>query len=108
MGIFSKPPDYNLCRGDDMFGEIAMEQIENKVIDKEKDKLAGELIEDIIKIKTELDAAVQNYNFTNCHEILDHYTYKIKAAQTKYNMLLKQAKEKGIANAAYLAGMSDK
>ncbi len=86
-----------------MLGEITTEQLENHAIKKEKDRLIREIISDIVETKTELDAAVQNYNFADCEELLDHYTYKIKAAQTKYNMLLKKAKSQGLTNIEYLA-----
>ena len=65
--------------------------------------LIKEIISDIIETKAELDSAVQNYNFADCDELIDHYSYRIKAAQTKYGMLLKKAKENGISHTEYLS-----
>ncbi|MCK9479853.1 MAG: YaaL family protein [Firmicutes bacterium] len=86
-------------------GETVTEQINSQTFVVERENLAKEMISDIAEIKAELDSAVQNYNFADCDELIDHYSYKIKAAQTKYNMLLKRAKENGLTNAEYLANI---
>lgn len=88
-----------------MLGETVTEQINSQTFVVERENLAKEMISDIAEIKAELDSAVQNYNFADCDELIDHYSYKIKAAQTKYNMLLKRAKENGLTNAEYLANI---
>jgi len=88
-----------------VLGETVTEQINSQTFVVERENLAKEMISDIAEIKAELDSAVQNYNFADCDELIDHYSYKIKAAQTKYNMLLKRAKENGLTNAEYLANI---
>jgi asparagine synthase (glutamine-hydrolysing) len=79
-----------------MLGEVNPEIIEIQKIDREKDKLLKEVVRDIIAAKTELDTATKNYEFADSAEMVDLYSYRIIAAQTKYNLLLKKAKENGV------------
>ena len=44
----------------------------------------------------EFETAINNYEFANEPELVDYYTYNIKATQTKYQYLLKKVKEKGL------------
>ncbi len=85
-----------------MMEEIKPVLFENARIETEKDKLRSEIIHDLITAKTELSNAVQNYDFADTDELVDLYAYRIIAAQTQYNRLLKKAKEHGLSNPEYL------
>ena len=65
-----------------------------------KTKTTDEDIEDLIKnlknAQSEFENANRNYEFADDPELVDYYTYKIKATQTRYQYLLKKAKEKGL------------
>lgn len=54
-----------------------------------------ELLRCIIIAKRELEVA--NKNFESAEEdLIDYYSYQIKASKAKLNYLIKQVKEKGI------------
>lgn len=64
---------------------------EEKVIektDKEKDR---EIIQSIMKTKMELDVATRNYEDAE-DELIDYYSYQIKANQAKLDYLVRKAK----------------
>lgn len=71
---------------------------------KEKSELAedDELveIENLVKCindaKKEWLSANANFEYAVDSEIIDYYTYEIKAYQSRYEYLLKKAKEKGL------------
>lgn len=70
---------------------IKEKNIEEKTqIDKEI-----ELIKTIIKTREELKMNNKNFEFAQ-DELVDYYTYQIKANQAKLNYLIKIAKKKGI------------
>lgn len=54
------------------------------------------LIEDIKNAKNEWLDADTNFQYVCENEIVDYYTYIIKAAQIKYEYYLKKAKERGL------------
>ena len=56
----------------------------------------AELINSIKEAKNEWKNAVTNYEFAKDSEMVDYYTYKIKACETIYQYYIKIAKEKGI------------
>lgn len=55
-----------------------------------------ELVKNLKLAQIEFETAVNNYEFANDPELVDYYTYNIKATQTKYQYLLKKVKEKGL------------
>jgi len=57
---------------------------------------ALELINSIRTAKAEWNNAVTNYEFAKDSEMVDYFTYKIKACETIYQYYIKKAKEKGI------------
>lgn len=65
--------------------------IMKKFNDKEKQK-ENELIKNLKIAQNELEVAVNNYEFANEPELVDYYTYNIKAAQMRYEYLLKKVK----------------
>lgn len=70
---------------------------ESKIVDRTDIEKEIELIRNIIKVNEEIAAANNNFQFAE-EELVDYYTYQIKANQSKLNYLIKQAKTKGITN----------
>lgn len=66
-------------------------------INCDKDRLdKEELIECINKARNEWINANKEFEYAEDNEIVDYYTYKIKACQVRYEYFLKLAKRKGI------------
>ena len=55
-----------------------------------------ELMLNIIKVKNELDVANSNFEYAH-DDLIDYYTYQIKANRAKFDYLVKKAKEKGLS-----------
>jgi len=55
-----------------------------------------ELILAVIKAKEDLEIANRNFEHSNDTELVDYYSYQIKASKVRYDYLLKIIKEKGI------------
>lgn len=53
-----------------------------------------ELIKSVIKTKRELENASKNFDIAE-DELIDYYSYQIKASKAKLSYLMKQAKEQG-------------
>ena len=68
---------------------------ENKIIEKTEIEKEGELIISILKTKRELNVARQNFEYAQ-GDLIDYYSYQIKANQSKLDYLIKLAKKKGI------------
>ena len=68
---------------------------EGKIVEKSEIEKEIELIRSIIKTREELKAANSNFEFVK-EDLVDYYTYQIKANQAKLNYLIKIAKSKGI------------
>lgn len=68
---------------------------ESKILDKTDIEKEKELIYNIIKVNEELATANSNFQYAE-EELVDYYTYQIKANQSKLNYLIKQAKINGI------------
>ena len=59
-------------------------------------KIDTELVNSIIKTKRELDVA--NKNFEQAEgELIDYYSYQIKAHKAKIDYLIKEIKERGLS-----------
>ena len=52
-----------------------------------------EMVDILKKAQEELDVAMNNYEFADDPELVDYYTYNIKAAQMKYEYLLRKIKK---------------
>ena len=59
-----------------------------------KNKIDVELVECIIRTKTELNIANKNYEEAE-EDLIDYYLYQIKAHKAKLNYLIKKVKESG-------------
>ena len=68
---------------------------EEKVIEKTSNERELELIISIIKAKKELEVANLNFEYAQ-DDLIDYYTYQIKATRAKIDYLVKEAKEMGI------------
>lgn len=68
---------------------------ENNFFNKKEDIPNSELVKSIIKTREDLENANKNFEFAE-GELIDYYLYQIKATQSKYNYLLKKAKQAGI------------
>ena len=68
---------------------------ENNIKDKTDVEKEIELVRNIITVKEELKVANENFEFVE-DELIDYYTYQIKANQSKLNYLIRQAKTKEI------------
>ena len=68
---------------------------EISIIDKTEVEKEKELIDNIANTTRELKVANNNFNFAQ-GELVDYYTYQIKANQSKLDYLIKLAKRKGI------------
>lgn len=57
-----------------------------------KEEMKSVLFNDLEKAILELNVALENYNIAT-PELVDYYSYQIKAAQSKYEYLLKLVKD---------------
>lgn len=58
------------------------------------DNIDLDLIKSVIKTKIELENANKNFDIAE-DELIDYYSYKIKASKAKLNYLIKEAKKQG-------------
>lgn len=68
---------------------------EFKIFDLSEEEKKAEIIRNIIKTKENLMQAHNNFEYAD-NELIDYYSYNIKAYTVKLNYLIKQAKLNGI------------
>ena len=68
---------------------------ENRIVEKTEIEKEIELVKNIIKTREELKIANCNFEYAK-DDLVDYYTYQIKANQAKLDYLIKVAKTKGI------------
>ena len=68
---------------------------ENVIHEKDDDEQDVELLECLKDVKNTLKNMHNNLQFAE-NELVDYYTYQIKAEEAKYSYLLKQAKKKNL------------
>ena len=68
---------------------------EEKIREKTEVEKEMELVKCIIKTREDLKANNRNFEYAK-DDLVDYYTYQIKANQAKLNYLIKLAKAKGI------------
>ena len=66
---------------------------ENRIIEKTELEKERELIMSIIKTREELKIANKNFEYAQ-EDLVDYYSYQIKANQAKLDYLIKLAKQK--------------
>ncbi len=57
---------------------------------------AREILECVKASKNQLEIATMNFEYADSEELVDYYTYVIKACQVRYGYYLKQAKDMGL------------
>ena len=72
--------------------EYLLEKMIKGKTDKEKER---ELMQTIIETKEMLKMAISNFDYAE-DDLIDYYTYQIKANQAKLDYLIKIAKRKGM------------
>ena len=77
-----------------MDDEVYKKEFKIKELTDEEKEI--ELITSIIKVKKEIDVANLNFEFAQ-DDLIDYYTYQIKANKYKLNYLVKKAKELGLS-----------
>lgn len=75
-----------------MYSEFSKEF---KIEDKTEEEKNIELVDEIKNIKNSLANMYNNLQYADS-DLIDYYTYQIKAEEAKYNYLIKQAKKKKI------------
>lgn len=68
---------------------------EQRLVEKTEIEKELELIKTIIKTREDLKMANRNFEYAQ-DDLVDYYTYQIKANQAKLDYLIKLAKVKGI------------
>ena len=68
----------------------------NSIKDKSEDEIKKELITSINNVILDLNTAHENYNNAVGEELIDYYSYQIKAFQSKYDYLIKVIKRMDI------------
>lgn len=73
---------------------------EMKVLDRSKVNTYEELMNNIDKVKKDLESDYNNLQYIEDENLVDYYTYRIKSEEAKYDYLLKVAKK--VENGMYL------
>ena len=69
---------------------------ERKIREKTEKDRREELVKTIINAKEELEILNRNFEYADI-DMIDYYTYQLKANQSKLDYLIKFAKSKGIS-----------
>lgn len=69
---------------------------ETRIFDKSDEEKEIDIVISIIKTRNELEVATHNFEYAK-DDLIDYYTYQIKAARAKLDYLIKKAKEKGLS-----------
>lgn len=69
---------------------------ERKIRDKTDKERREELVKSILSAREELDQLNKNFEHADT-DMIDYYTYELKANQSKLDYLIKFAKSKGIS-----------
>ena len=68
---------------------------ETKIVDKSDKEKENELVLSILNAKNELELYMKNFEYAE-DDLIDYYTYQIKAVRAKLDYLMKKAKSKGL------------
>ena len=69
---------------------------ESKIVEKTEEEKDLELMREVIKTKIDLNLANKNFEYAE-GDLIDYYSYQIKAGQAKLDYLLKKIKNKALA-----------
>ena len=76
-----------------MYSEFIKE--DSQILEKNELEKDRELLQSIRQVKNTLGNMYNNLQFADS-DLIDYYTYQIKAEEAKYNYLIKQAKKKNL------------
>ncbi|OPX45804.1 hypothetical protein CLHUN_07420 [Ruminiclostridium hungatei] len=80
--------------------EISLNKQMNKVVGTLEEKVIAadraNLLSEIERVKGQLQEAYNNFDFVQDSLMVDFYTYQIKAYESKFEYLIKKAKEIGL------------
>lgn len=68
---------------------------ESLIIEKSEDEKNEEILLNVLKAKRDLENANNNFQYAE-GDLVDYYTYQIKALQSKMDYLVKKAKNNGL------------
>lgn len=77
-----------------MYSEFVREDA--KILEFSEEERDKELLKNIRNVKNILSNMYNNLQFADS-DLIDYYTYQIKAEEAKYNYLIKQAKKKKLS-----------
>ena len=69
---------------------------ERKIIDKTDKEKREEFVKSILTAREELEQLNKNFEYAD-NDMIDYYTYELKANQSKLDYLIKFAKSKGLS-----------
>ena len=69
---------------------------ERKIVEKTDKERREELVKSIINAREELNLLNKNFEYAD-GDMIDYYTYELKANQSKLDYLIRFAKSKGIS-----------
>lgn len=69
---------------------------ERKIIDQTDKERREELVKSILHAREELNQLNKNFEYAD-KDMIDYYTYQLKANQSKLDYLIRFAKDKGIS-----------
>lgn len=69
---------------------------ERKIMDKTDKERREELVKSILTAREELNLLNKNFEYAD-EDMIDYYTYELKANQSKLDHLIRFAKNKGIS-----------
>lgn len=75
---------------------------ERKITEKTDKEKREELVKSILSAREELNQLNKNFEYAD-NNLIDYYTYELKANQSKLDYLLKFAKSKGLSLDMYEA-----
>ena len=90
--IYKKQKYFNRDKRIFMYNEFVRE---SPILDKNEEQKDEELLETIKTVNTTLANMHNNLQFANS-DLIDYYTYQIKAEEAKYNYLIKLAKKRNL------------
>mgnify|MGYP000894973598 CR=1 FL=1 len=75
--------------------KLSVREKTKKIQEIEQDE-AFAIVEEIKNARNEWINANMNFEYADSQEMVDYYTYRIKASEVRYEYFLRKAKEKGI------------
>jgi len=80
---------------DEMGDNGYIREEKQKIVEKTEKDRERELLLSILRTKQELTQNIKNFEFAE-GDLVDYYTYQMKATQSKLDYLLKKAKQRGL------------